>query len=63
MNKVELVITKNITEEFQEAYETGRAAKYLLGMGWERMMQIFNVYGKSGGSKEYRSNGSHISSR
>ena len=47
-----MVITKNITEEFQEAYETGRVAKYLLEMGWERMMQIFNVYGQSGGGKE-----------
>ena len=51
-DKVEIIVAKNICEEFQEAYEAGRAAKYQLEMGWERMMQIFNVYGQSGGGKD-----------
>ena len=30
----------------------GRAEKYQVDLGWERMIQVFNIYGQSGGGKE-----------
>ena len=32
--------------------KTGRVGKYQVDLGWERMMQVCNVYGQAGGSKQ-----------
>ena len=42
----------HLTTQFAEAAKTGRVEKYMIDLGWEQMLQIFNIYGKSGGSKE-----------
>ena len=42
----------HITKEFDEAVETGRVERYMMDLGWEQMMQVFNLYGKAGGRKE-----------
>ena len=49
--KAEILTTKHNTEDFKEAWKAGRAGKYLIDLGWEKMMQVFNVYGQSGGGK------------
>ena len=51
-DKAKLVITEHITEAFKNAYEMGRVEKYLLDLGWDRMVQVFNIYGQSGAGKE-----------
>ena len=50
--KAKIVITEHLTEAFKSAYEMGRAEKYLIDLGWERLVQVFNIYGQSGGGKE-----------
>ena len=50
--KADIIIPTHITEEFEEAVKTGRVEKHLVDLGWEQMMQCFNLYGKSGGGKE-----------
>ena len=47
-----IVITEHLTETFKQAHEMGRAEKYQVDLGWERMIQVFNIYGQSGGGKE-----------
>ena len=51
-DKVKFVITEHLTEAFKKAHEMGRAEKYLIDLGWERMIQVFNIYGQSGAGKE-----------
>ena len=51
-DKIEVIVPKHRTEAFEEAWKAGRAGKYLVDLGWERMMQVFNVYGQAGGGKE-----------
>ena len=50
--KVEIINPQHLTEAFREAWRTGRVEKYLMDLGWEKMIQVFNVYGQSGGGKE-----------
>ena len=50
--KVEIFVPKHLTEEFEEATQTGRVERYMMDTGWEQMMQVFNLYGKAGGRKE-----------
>ena len=49
--KLELSHRKTNPEDFEEAWKAGRAEKNLIDLGWEKMMQVFNVYGQSGGGK------------
>ena len=46
-----IIKSKMITEEFKEAYKTGRAAMYVMDLGWESNMMVFVLYGVSGGGK------------
>ena len=39
------------TKEFIKAYKAGRAALYVLDLGWESNMLVVVIYGQSGGSK------------
>ena len=32
--------------------EDRKGGKYQIDLGWERMMQVFNVYGQAGGNKQ-----------
>ena len=36
----------------QGSLENRMGGKYLMDLGWEKMIQVFNVYGQSGGGKE-----------
>ena len=38
--------------ELYKAYECAMVAKYTMDVGWERSYTVYNLYGKSGGSKE-----------
>ena len=52
VGKSEVITLKHLTKDFEEAAKTGRVEKYLIDLGWEKMMQVFNIYGKAGGRKE-----------
>ena len=49
-----IIKSKMITEDFKEAYKTGRAAMYVMDLGWESNMMVFVLYGVSGGGKNAR---------
>ena len=44
-----LIKSKMMTDDFKEAYKMGRAALYILDLGWESNMMVFVIYGVSGG--------------
>ena len=50
-NKVEVFVPTYLTRESEEAVETGRVERYMIDLGWEQMMQVFNLYGKVGGGR------------
>lgn len=47
---IKLIPTEIRTDSFREAYQAGRADKHLVGLGWSQNMQLYILYGKSGGS-------------
>ena len=46
----EVITPKHLTKAFEDAWNMGR--KYLVDLGWEKMIVVYNIYGQSGGSKE-----------
>ena len=44
--------------ELYKAYECAMVAKYTMDVGWERSYTVYNLYGKSGGSKGDHHDGS-----
>ena len=47
--KANVITPTHLTKDFEDDAKMGRVEKYLADLGWEQMMQVFNLYGKSRG--------------
>ena len=50
--KAEVITPKHLTKAFEDAWKMGRVEKYLVDLGWEKMIVVYNIYGQSVGSME-----------
>ena len=49
---VQMIPTSTYTDDFKEAYESGRVKKHTIDLGWEDHVIIYCMHGVSGGTPE-----------
>ena len=57
---MQTIQTKIHTDDFKEAYESGRLTKHIVDLGWEDHTMIYCIYGVSGGTPEARKITDHL---
>ena len=49
---ISIMKTKTITKEFAKAQALGRVGKYIIDLGWKQHIQIYVIYGATGGTRK-----------
>ena len=57
---VQMIQTTTHTDDFKEAYESGRITKHIVDLGWEEHIIIYCLYGVSGGTPEAKKITGHL---